>query len=75
MDIEDLLKKLQSLFSYTLSDAQIAKDRYLALSAEPNSSQTALARARATWRQFEHRKMSIIARMVQLEELEQETVG
>ena len=75
MDIEDSLKKLQFIFSYTLSDAQMAKDRYLALSAEPESSQTALARARAAWQQFEHRKMTVIARMVQLEELEQETVS
>jgi hypothetical protein len=74
MDIEDSLKRLQSVFSCALSDAETAKNRYLSVWAEPSSSQAAIARARALWQQLEYRKTTIIARMVELEELEPEAV-
>jgi hypothetical protein len=72
MDIEYRLKRLQSLYSYALTGAVSAKTRYLAIAAEPSATPAAVARARASWQQLEMRKKVIIARMVALEELEQE---
>lgn len=71
MDIEDRLKRLQSLFSYALSGAVAAKARYLALRGDPSSTPAAVVRAKMTWQQLESRKTAIVARMVALEELEQ----
>lgn len=71
MDIEDRLKRLQSLFTYALSGAVAAKARYLALRGDLSSTPAAVARAKMTWQQLEARKTAIIARMVALEELEQ----
>lgn len=71
MDIEDRLKRLQSLFSYALSGAVAAKARYLAARGELSLTPAAVARAKITWQQLEARKTAIIARMVALEELEQ----
>ena len=71
MDIEDRLKRLQSLFTYALSGAVAAKARYLALRGDPSSTPAALARAKMAWQQLEARKTAIISRMVALEELEQ----
>lgn len=71
MDIEDRLKRLQSLFSYALSGAVAAKARYLAVRGDLSSTPAAVARAKMTWQQLEARKTAIIARMVALEELEQ----
>ncbi len=71
MDIEDRLKKLQSLFSYALSGAVAAKAQYLALMGEGSSTPAAVARAKMAWQQLEARKTAIIARMVALEELEE----
>ncbi len=69
MDIEDRLKKLQSLFTYALSGAVAARARYLAILGEPGSTQAAIAKAKMAWQQLEARKTAIIARMVALEEL------
>ena len=74
MDIEDRLKRLQSLFTYALSGAVAAKARYLALRGDLSSTPAAVARAKMTWQQLEARKTAIIARMVALEELEQADV-
>lgn len=71
MDIEDRLKRLQSLFSYALSGAVAAKARYLAVRGDLSSTPAAVARAKMMWQQLEARKTAIIARMVALEELEQ----
>jgi hypothetical protein len=71
VDIEDRLKRLQSLFSYALSGAVAAKARYLAVRGDPGSTPAAVARAKMAWQQLEARKTAIIARMVALEELEQ----
>jgi hypothetical protein len=71
VDIEDRLKRLQSLFTYALSGAVAAKARYLALRGDLSSTPAAVARAKMTWQQLESRKTAIIARMVALEELEQ----
>jgi hypothetical protein len=71
MDIEDRLKRLQSLFTYALSGAVAAKARYLALRGDPSSTPAAIARAKMAWQQLEARKTAIISRMVALEELEQ----
>jgi hypothetical protein len=71
VDIEDRLKRLQSLFSYALSGAVAAKARYLAARGELSLTPAAVARAKITWQQLEARKTAIIARMVALEELEQ----
>lgn len=71
MDIEDRIKRLQSLFSYALSGAVAAKAGYLALRGDRSSTPAAVARAKVTWQQLEARKTAIIARMVALEELEQ----
>jgi hypothetical protein len=75
VDIEDRLKRLQSLFSYALSGAVAAKARYLALRGDPSSTPAAVARAKMMWQQLEARKTAIIARMVALEELEQAEVS
>lgn len=75
MDIEDRLKKLQSLFTYALSGAVAAKARYLAVRGEAGSTPAAISRARMTWQQLEARKTAIIARMVELEDLAMEEVG
>jgi hypothetical protein len=72
MDIEDRLKKLQSLFTYALSGAVAAKARYLAILGELGSTPAAIARAKMTWQQLEARKTAIIGRMVELEELAEE---
>lgn len=74
MDIEDRLKKLQSLFTYALSGAVAAKSRYLAVLGQPGSTAAAIARAKMSWQQLEARKTAIIARMVELEELAAEEV-
>jgi hypothetical protein len=71
VDIEDRLKRLQSLFSYALSGAVAAKARYLALRGDLSSTPAGVARAKMTWQQLEARKTAIIAHMVALEELEQ----
>jgi len=71
VDIEDRLKKLQSLFSYALSGAVASKARYLALRGDASSTPAAIARAKMVWQQLEARKTAIIARMVALEELDQ----
>ena len=75
MDIEDRLKKLQSLFTYALSGAVAAKARYLAVLAEPGSTPAAVAKAKMAWQQLEARKTAIIARMVELEELVEEVAA
>jgi hypothetical protein len=75
MDIEDRLKRLQSLFTHALSSTVAAKARYLALQGERSSTPAAIARARMFWQQLEARKTALIARMVSLEELEEETVN
>ena len=72
VDMEDRLKRLQSLFTYALSGAVSAKARYLAIAGDPGSTSAAVARARLAWQQLEARKTAIIARMVALEELEEE---
>jgi hypothetical protein len=71
LDIEDRLKRLQSLFTYALSGAVAAKARYLALRGDPSSTPAAISRAKMAWQQLEARKTAIISRMVALEELEQ----
>ena len=71
MDIEDRLKRLQSLFSFALSGAVAAKARYLALRGDLGSTPAGVARAKMTWQQLEARKTAIIAHMVALEDLEQ----
>ncbi len=71
MDIEDRLKRLQSLFTYALSGAVAAKARYLALRGDLGATPAAAARAKMAWQQLEARKTAIISRMVALEELEQ----
>ena len=71
MDIEDRLKRLQSLFTHALSGAVAAKARYLALRGDLSSTPAAIARAKMAWQQLEARKTAIISRMVALEELDQ----
>jgi hypothetical protein len=71
VDIEDRLKRLQSLFTYALSGAVAAKARYLALRGDRSSTPAAVARAKLTWQQLEARKTAIIARMVAMEALQQ----
>ena len=73
MDFEDRLKKLQSLFTYALSNSVTAKARYMAIVDEPSATSAAVAMAKMTWQQLEARKTAIIAEMVRLEELEIET--
>lgn len=72
MDIEDRLKKLQSLFTYALSGAVAAKAKYLSVQGDPGSTQAAVAKAKMAWHQLEARKTAIIARMVELEEQAEE---
>jgi hypothetical protein len=71
VDIEDRLKRLQSLFTHALSGAVAAKARYLALRGDLSSTPVAIARAKMAWQQLEARKTAIISRMVALEELDQ----
>jgi hypothetical protein len=71
VDIEDRLKRLQSLFTHALSGAVAAKARYLALRGDLSSTPAAIARAKMAWQQLEARKTAIISRMVALEELDQ----
>ena len=74
MDVEDCLKKLQSLFTCASSAAAAAKARYLAMTQQ-GAPPAVLSRARFAWRQFEARKAAIIARMVALEELEEGAIA
>jgi hypothetical protein len=71
VDIEDRLKRLQSLFTHALSGAVAAKARYLAVRGDLSSTPAAVARAKMAWQQLEARKTAIISRMVALEELDQ----
>lgn len=73
MDFEDRLKKLQSLFTYALSNSVTAKARYLAIAKEPSATAATIAGAKMNWHQLEARKTAIIAQMVALEEMEIET--
>jgi hypothetical protein len=73
MDFEDRLKKLQSLFTYSLSNSVTAKARYIAIVDDPSATSAAIALAKMNWQQLEARKTAIIAEMVRLEELEIET--
>jgi hypothetical protein len=75
MDIEDQIKHLQTLFAYALSGAVSAKARYLALSGEPGATPAAVTRAKMLWRQLEARKTAIVAKMVALEELKEDSVA
>jgi hypothetical protein len=75
VDIEDRLKKLQSLFTYALSGAVAAKARYLAIQGDAGSTPAAIAKAKMAWHQLEARKTAIIARMVELEELVEEVAA
>jgi hypothetical protein len=75
MDIEDRLKKLQSLFSYALSGAVCAKAQYLSLKDDRSATLLSVRRAEAAWRYLERQKTDIIARMVALEELERDAVA
>ncbi|HTD75346.1 MAG TPA: hypothetical protein VK652_17585 [Steroidobacteraceae bacterium] len=52
-----------------------AKARYLAIAGDPASTTAAVARARLAWQQLEARKTAIIARMVELEDLEEDAVA
>jgi hypothetical protein len=74
MDFEDRLKKLQTTFTYALSNSVTAKSRYLALLDEPSAAPAAVARAKMAWQQLEARKAALVAQMVALEELEAETL-
>jgi hypothetical protein len=73
MDFEDRLKKLQSLFTYALSNSVTAKARYLAIAKESGATPAAIALAKMNWHRLEARKTAIIAQMVALEEMEIET--
>ena len=75
MDFEDRLKKLQTTFTYALSNSVTAKARYLALVDQPGATPAAVALAKMTWQQFEARKASLVAQMVALEELEAEALA
>lgn len=74
MDFEDQLKKLQTTFTYALSNSVTAKARYLALINEPSATSAAVVHARLAWQQLEARKASIVAQMVAIEELEAESL-
>jgi hypothetical protein len=73
MDPEDRLKQLQLLFSHALSASVTAKMNYLALAADLSSTPATLARAKLSWQQLEAQKTAIIAQMVALEELDQDS--
>jgi hypothetical protein len=74
MDFEDQLKKLQTTFTYALSNSVTAKARYLALMDDPAATSAAIAHARLSWRQLEARKATLVAQMIAIEELEAETL-
>lgn len=75
MDIDDQIKHLQTLFTYALSGSVSAKARYQALCGEPGATPPAVARARMRWRQLEARKAALIAKMVALEEMKEDSVA
>ena len=70
MDIEARLRALESRYRQTLSATVAAKALYLALLDEPNSTSTAVKRAREQWETFDARKHGIAARMGEIEDLE-----
>jgi hypothetical protein len=72
MDFEDRLKKLQTTFTYALSNSVTAKSRYMALLDEPSATSAAVVRARMAWQQLEARKAALVSEMVAIEELEAE---
>jgi hypothetical protein len=74
MDFEGRLKKLQTLFTYALSNSVTAKARYLAIAGEASATPAGIALAKMHWQQLEARKTAIIAQMVALEDMETETV-
>jgi hypothetical protein len=74
MDLEDRLKQLQSLYSYTARAAGAAKIKYLGLLGSAYASAIDVSCAKSVWQQFEARKVAVIADMVELDELELATV-
>jgi hypothetical protein len=70
MDLEDRLKQLQSLYSYTARAAGAAKIKYLGLLGSAYASAADVACAKSIWQQFEARKVAVIANMVELDDLE-----
>ena len=70
MDLEDRLKQLQSLYSYTARAAGASKLKYLGLLGSAYASAADVACAKSIWQQFEARKVAVIANMVELDELE-----
>jgi hypothetical protein len=52
MDVEDRLKKLQTLFTYALSNAVTAKAHYLAIATESSATPAAIALAKMQWHQL-----------------------
>jgi hypothetical protein len=74
MDLENRLRKLESLYRTTLSAAVAAKARYLALQGEPGATAAAVERAKAAWQALESRKTLLARQMVELEKFEHDAV-
>jgi hypothetical protein len=74
MDIENRLRKLESLYRTTLSAAVAAKARHLALQGESGSTTAAVERAKGAWQALESRKMLLARQMVELEKFEHDAV-
>ncbi len=70
MDIETLLRSLESHYRKMLSGTIAAKAHYLALLDEPRSAPAAIKRARYQWEVMDIRKREIAARMGEVEERE-----
>jgi hypothetical protein len=70
LDIETLLRSLESRYRKMLSGTIAAKAHYLALLDEPRSTPAAVKRARCQWETMDIRKREIAARMGEVEERE-----
>ncbi len=75
MDIESRLRKLESRYRAALSAAVAAKSHYLALAGEASATPAAIHRAEAEWQALESRKKLIVARMDEVERLEQDATA
>jgi len=70
MDIEVRFRKLESRYRTALSAAVAARANYLALAGVSGVTPAAVERAKSLWQQIEFRKRIIVAKMAELEALE-----
>ena len=75
MNIEARLRQLESHHRAAWSATVVAKANYLALAGDPSTLPAAVRRAKVRWQQLDSRRQTIVAEMVELEELEHDLIA